>query len=41
MSNELANGSAGSHVPESDGAIPGGGEAETGVPSKFDFTDEV
>ena len=41
MSNELANSSAGSDVPESDSAIPGSWEAESRITGEFDFADEV
>lgn len=41
MANELGDSSASGNVPETDSAIPGGGEGETGVTGELDFTDEV
>ena len=41
VTNELGDGSAGGDVPETDSAIPGGGEGKAGVTSKLDLTDEV
>jgi hypothetical protein len=41
VTNELGDGSAGGDVPETDSAVPGGGEGKAGVTSELDLTDEV
>jgi len=41
VTNKLADGSSGSHVPESDGSVPRGGESEARVAGELDLTDEV
>jgi len=41
VTNELVHGSSLSNVPETNSAVPGGGESEAGVVGEHDFTDEV